>query len=191
MKIKKLIFLFLLLLIAACSKKDVIETPVAVVYSTRAQPLINELPAKNKLIIEATKKFGPGISPTYEKAVCTELVIQVLEKVQPLDATDKSRIRIITNENIHQLLDQNSNIPTGVYYCLLAKGRGIPIDNINEVLEGDLVQFWTESWGHCGIVKSVNSDKNEMELYSSFPSTNGYGIQKFPIPKHSFFVRLK
>lgn len=192
MKIKNSIHLFLLLLIAACSEnKHVVETPLAVVDSTSAQPVIIELPEKNKLIIEATKKFGPGISPTYEKAVCTELVIQVLEKVQSLDANDKSRIRIITNENIHQLLDQNSNIPKGVYYSLLAKERGIPIENIKDVLEGDLVQFWTESWGHCGIVKSVNPDKNEMELYSSFPSTNGYGIQKFSIPKHSFFVRLQ
>lgn len=69
-------------------------------------------------------------------------------------------------------------------------GTGKPIENVN-VVEGDFVQFWTETWGHCGIVKNINLDKNEMELYSSFPSTNGYGIQKFKIPKNTFFVRLK
>lgn len=89
------------------------------------------------------------------------------------------------------MLKINSKIPKGVYFALIEKGIGIPIDNKEEVCEGDFVQFWTETWGHCGIVKSINQNNNEMELYSSFPSTNGYGIQKISIPKYSFFVRLK
>lgn len=151
----------------------------------------NDIPEKNRLIVETVQNFGPGISPTYEEAVCTELVIQVLEKVQPLDAVDKKRIRIITKEDIQTLLKNNSKIPKGVYYSLMEKGVGTSIDDQNEVLEGDFVQFWTETWGHCGIVKSIDLAKNEMQLYSSFPSTDGYGIQKFNIPEHVYFVRLK
>lgn len=151
----------------------------------------NEIPEKNKLVVETVKKYGPSISSTYEKAVCTELVIQILQKVQPLSKTDRNRIRIITDEDVHDLLDQNSDIPKGVYYALTKKGIGKPIDNLNDVCEGDFVQFWTRTWGHCGIVKSIDVDNERMELYSSFPTTNGYGIQEFSIPKHVFFVRLK
>ena len=148
------------------------------------------LPTKNILVIETVKKHGPKISPTYEKAVCTELVIQIIEKIQPLEEIDKKRIRIITEENIQELLKENSPIPKGVFYALTEKEIGFAVKK-EDVLEGDFVQFWTETWGHCGIVKSINLDKKEMELYSSFPSTKGYGIQKFSIPEHVSFVRLK
>lgn len=154
----------------------------------KTQP--KKIPTKNILVIATVKKHGPEISPTYEKAVCTELVIQVIEKIQPLETIDKKRIRIITNENIQELLQENSPIPKGVFYALTEKEIGFAVKK-EDVLEGDFVQFWTETWGHCGIVKSINLDKKEMELYSSFPSTNGYGIQKFSIPEHVFFVRLK
>ena len=149
------------------------------------------IPQKNKDVIESVVKFGPTISSSYEKAVCTELVIQILEKFTPLTKTDKSRVRIITNENVYTLLKQNSPIPKGVYYALTSKGIGQPIDTLSKVLPGDLVQFWTGTWGHCGIVKSVDLESKTMELYSSFPSTSGYGIQTFDIPEYCYFVRLK
>ena len=149
------------------------------------------LPQKNKDVIESVVKFGPTISSTYEKAVCTELVIQILEKFTPLTKTDKSRIRIITNQDIYSLLKQNSPIPKGVYYALTSKGIGQPIDELSNVLPGDFVQFWTGTWGHCGIVKSVDLEAKTMKLYSSFPSTSGYGIQTFDIPEYCYFVRLK
>lgn len=114
------------------------------------------------------------------------MVIQILEKIEPLNKQDKKRIRIITNEDIQLLLKSNSDIPKGVYYALISKGIGVPIEDKNEILEGDFVQFWTETWGHCGIVKRVDLKSNTMELYSSFPSTSGYGIQTFNIPKNSF-----
>jgi hypothetical protein len=145
---------------------------------------------KNKQIVDAIIKYGPTISSTYEKAVCTELVIKILEKFTSLDKADKSRIRIITDENIPKLLQQNSPIPKGVYNALTTKGIGTAIDNFEKVQAGDFVQFWTDSWGHCGVVKSINLTNNTMELYSSFPSTNGYGIQTFRITEHCYFVRL-
>lgn len=149
------------------------------------------IPQKNKAILDSIIKYGPSISPTYEKAVCTEMVIQLLEKFQPLTKTDKTRIRIITNDDVHTLLKQNSPIPKGVYYALIAKGIGKSIDDVKSVLPGDFVQFWTETWGHCGIVKEIHPETKKMILYSSFPSTNGYGVQTFNIPDYCYFVRLK
>lgn len=179
-----------LLFLLSCKQEN---TPKSLIRNTKTEHSseINKIPEKNKLVICTVKEFGPKISPTYEKAVCTEMVIQILEKIQPLNTVDKQRIRIITDENIQQLLKDNSDIPKGVYFALIKKGVGIPIDNINEVCEGDFVQFWTETWGHCGIIKSIDIKNNEMELYSSFPSTQGYGIQKFSISHYVYFVRLK
>nr|WP_294778372.1 hypothetical protein [uncultured Flavobacterium sp.] len=151
----------------------------------------NHIPAKNKAVLDSIVKYGPTISPTYEKAVCTEMVIQLLEKFQPLTKIDKNRIRIITKEDVYTLLKQSSPIPKGVYYALTAKGIGQSIDEVKNVLPGDFVQFWTGTWGHCGIVKEIYPETNKMILYSSFPSTNGYGIQTFSIPDYCYFVRLK
>ena len=54
----------------------------------------------NQKVIEIVEKYGPSISPTYETAVCTELVIGVLEHLIELDSTDKSRIRIIIVDDV-------------------------------------------------------------------------------------------
>lgn len=151
----------------------------------------NDIPYKNQCVIDTVVKYGPKISSTYQKAVCTEMVIKVLEKFHYLDKTDKTRVRIITSENIQELLAKDSPVPKGVYTALIKKGVGIPIDDHKQVKPGDFVQFWTETWGHCGIVKSINLANQTMELYSSFPSTSGYGVQTFTIPKYCFFVRLK
>ncbi len=160
-------------------------------FSFLGQAQQSVIPPKNKAIVDSIIKYGPTISPTYEKAVCTEMVIQLLEKFQPLTKTDKTRLRIITNKDVYSLLKQNSPIPKGVYYALTAKGIGKPIDDVKSVLPGDFVQFWTETWGHCGIVKEINPETKKMVLYSSFPSTNGYGIQTFTIPNYCYFVRLQ
>lgn len=151
----------------------------------------DSIPEKNKQVIDSVIKYGPIISPTYRRAVCTELIIPIIGKFHKLDKTDKNRIRIITNKDIQTLLKQDSPIPKGVYFALTEKRIGLPIDNINDVLPGDFVQFWTNTWGHCGIVKEINTEKRTMILYSSFPSTDGYGIQQFKIPQHCYFVRLK
>jgi hypothetical protein len=154
-----------------------------------AQHLI--IPERNEQVIDSITKYGPAISPTYKKAVCTELLIKIIEKFHELNKKDKSRIRIITNEDIQTLLKSDSPIPKGIYHAFIEKGIGTPIDKIEDVLPGDFVQFWTDTWGHCGVVKSIDLKSETMELYSSFPSTDGYGIQRFKIYKHSFFVRMQ
>lgn len=153
--------------------------------------IADSIPEKNKQVIDTIVKYGPIISPTYKKAVCTELVIPIVNKFCKLNNTDKKRIRIITDGDIQKMLREDSPVPKGVYYALIEKGIGEPIKNIEDVLPGDFVQFWTDSWGHCGVVKSIDLKNNSMELYSSFPSTDGYGVQRFKIYEHSFFVRLK
>lgn len=150
-----------------------------------------EIPAKNKEILDYVRLKGREISPSYPSAVCTELVIGVLNNFLQLTAEDKSRIRIITKDDVFQLIKDNSDVPKGVYHALLSNGKGLAVKSLNDVKPGDFVQFWYESWGHCGIVESVDCLTKKMKLHSSFPSTNGYGIQEFDIPNYCFFVRLK
>ena len=146
----------------------------------------------NQKVIEVVEKYGPSISPTYHQAVCTEMVIGVLEHLCDLTNDDKSNIRIIIYEDVYELMDNGSPLPKGVYYALTKNEMGIPIDDQKQVLPGDFVQFWyPNSWGHCGILHSIDTSTNIMKLYSSFPSTDGYGIQEFDIPSYCYFVRLK
>ncbi len=151
----------------------------------------DSLPSKNKQILEYVIKHGREISPTYQSSVCTELVIGVLKHFTVLSKEEKNRIRIITDSNVHQLRLNNSPIPQGVCYALTESKKGSGIKQLQDVRPGDFVQFWYWSWGHCGIVKSIHVDNQTMELYSSYPTTNGYGIQTFNIPSECYFVRLK
>ena len=159
--------------------------------SLLGQTVNSTLPVKNQQIIDTVLKYGPSISPTYQKAVCTELVIRIIEKFHRLNKQDKKRIRIITNDDIKTLMAKNSPVPKGVYYALTANDMGTAIDSLYHVLPGDFVQFWNDTWGHCGIIKQINISNKTMDLYSSFPSTNGYGIQRFAIPDYCYFVRFK
>lgn len=166
-------------------------TFITLSYSLQAQNIDTSIPVKNQQVIDTVLKYGPAISSTYRKAVCTELVIKILEKFHTLSNQDKSRIRIITDKPIRDLIKEGSPVPKGIYYALTKNKMGKAIDSIKHVQPGDFVQFWTSTWGHCGIVKQINLHNNTMDLYSSFPSTNGYGIQRFAINGYCYFVRLK
>ncbi len=115
----------------------------------------DQIPPINKKVIDCVIKNGPKISPTYEKAVCTELIIGVLKNFIKLSEEDKKRIRIITEENIYKLRLTNSPIPKGVYYALTENGKGIPIIRLEDVQPGDFVQFWTLTWGIVVLLKAL------------------------------------
>lgn len=148
------------------------------------------IPVKNKEIVEYCIKNGRKISPTYNSAVCTEFVIGVLKHFTKLSDLEKKRIRIITEEDVFTLIKNNDSIPKGVYFALISSGKGSPVSDLKQVKKGDFVQFWYEGWGHCGIVDSIDIENKTMNLHSSFPSTEGYGVQTFDIPDFCFFVRL-
>ena len=161
-----------------------------------AQTSDSILPVRNQQVIDTVLKYGRTISPTYEDAVCTELVIGVLSHFFELTKEDKMNVRIDqpreSLDDVYIAMENGSPEPKGVYNALLANGRGEPIDDWTKVLPGDFVQFWyKDSWGHCGIVSSIDLENRKMYLHSSFPTTGGYGIQPFKIPDYCFFVRLK
>lgn len=160
-----------------------------------AQDSISVLPIRNQQVLDTVMKYGRKISPTYEDAVCTELVIGVLSHFFSLTEEDKMNIRIDqpreSLEDVYRAMEAGLPEPKGVVNALVLNGKGIAIENWSDVLPGDFVQFWyPRSWGHCGIVESIDLEKRLMLLHSSFPTTSGYGIQEFQIPDYCFFVRL-
>jgi len=190
---KWLYFFLLMFSIPLCYGQEGDSIPVlSPCYSGLEFRVIN----RNQQVLDTVIKYGREISPTYEDAVCTELVIGVLSHFFKLTKEDKTRIRIDQpRESLQDVYDGMKNgapEPKGIYYALTTNGRGNAIDDWSKVLPGDFVQFWyPNSWGHCGIVSSIDLENKVMYLHSSFPSTSGYGIQKFQIPDYCFFVRLK
>lgn len=155
-----------------------------------------ELPVLNCQVLDTAIMYGRVISPTYESAVCTEFVIGVLGHFMPLTSEDTINIRIDqpreSIKDVYQQMKDGSPYPTGVVHALVSKGKGIEITDRYQVLPGDFVQFWyPNSWGHCGIVASIDVENKVLWLHSSYPSTEGYGIQPFHMPDYCHFVRLK
>lgn len=155
-----------------------------------------QLPPLNQQVLDIATKYGKLISPTYESSVCTEFVIGVLGHFMDLTSEDTINIRIDQpRENLKEVyhqIESGSPYPTGVVHALVSKGKGIEILDRNQVLPGDFVQFWyPNSWGHCGIVAKMDVENKVLWLHSSYPSTEGYGIQPFHMPEYTKFVRLK
>jgi hypothetical protein len=158
------------------------------------QVLPADVPDLNKKLLEYARKHGSKISPTYEKAVCTEFLIQVIEPFRPLTRKEKNEIRILTKEPLGSLVEKEDPVIKGVQTALVNSGKGEVISKPEDVMPGDLVQFWT-SWlwypsGHCGVVVSLEPGK-KLTLYSSHPFTNGFGKYAFEWPGKTYFVRLK
>lgn len=165
---------------------------VMLVFASFADAQSTEL---NRRVIDTAVYYGRTISPTYQSAVCTEYVIGVLSHFIQLDSIDTVNIRIDQPRNsiddVYAQIANGSPEPKGVYHALTSKGLGIPIDDWKQVEKGDFVQFWYDhAWGHCGIVESIDLENKTMMLHSSYPSTDGYGIQEFELPSYAWFVRL-
>lgn len=166
----------------------------------KAQKPLNDslipIPPLNQRVLDTATTYGRMISPSYESSVCTEFVIGILGHFMDLTSEDTVNIRIDQpRENLKEVyrqIENGSPYPTGVVYALVSKGKGIEISDRNQVLPGDFVQFWyPNSWGHCGIVAKIDVENKVLWLHSSYPSTEGYGVQPFHMPEYSRFVRLK
>jgi hypothetical protein len=154
---------------------------------------VQEVLSKNAAIIRIIESSGQDIAPNYESVVCTEFVIGVLERMMPLTAKTKKEIRIITNDDLPSLVQNDAPIIRGVQTALINAGIGEAVKE-TEVQAGDLIQFWNmfagDAYGHCGFVVEV-IPKEQITVYSSHPITNGFGRQTFLWPDKAYFVRLK
>jgi len=168
--------------------------PIWVCDSQHDPKVLSHLPNRNKLVVDWIETHGTDLAPTYEEAVCTEFVINVLDHFGPLSKDEKRKLRIITQENIIELLNRRSSVIRGVQTALYQSHRGIIIERAEDVRPGDFVQIWNvyqgQEYGHCGIVFDIVPHQS-LTLYSSHPLTGGYGKQQYLWPDQAYFVRLK
>lgn len=61
---------------------------------------------------------------------------------------------------------------------------------INKLQAGDIIQFWTPSWGHCGIFVKYGKTKQTVWLYSSMPGSN-FSLMEFSITSQFYACRIK
>ncbi|WP_343636705.1 hypothetical protein [Fluviicola sp.] len=181
---KERVFLITLMIAClSCAQKPAIDS-------------LKQLPGINRQVLDTAMIYGRTISPTYESAVCTEFVIGVLGHFMQLTSEDTVNIRIDqpreSIKDVYRQMKEGLPYPKGVVHALVSNGRGIEITDPSQVLPGDFVQFWyPNSWGHCGIVSHMDLKNKVLWLHSSYPSTEGYGIQPFHMPEYCHFVRLK
>jgi len=185
---------FLLLAITLFAGHYWINTQPVWIADKRPVRFMADLPGKNKEIITFIEQRGAELAPNYQEAVCTEFVIQVIDHFGVLDKNQKNGVRIITNETLIDLIEQESPVIKGVQSALIEGNRGIIVENTEDVKPGDFVQFWNvyqgKAYGHCGIIREIEANKS-ITIYSSHPVTNGYGEQVFLWPDKIYFVRLK
>ena len=82
------------------------------------------LPVTNSKVIKLIEIKGRDLAPTYKSAVCTEFVINVIDKVNPLTKTEKNDIRIITNSRLDSLIDRDSPSNKGCTNGTFKKQQG-------------------------------------------------------------------
>ncbi|SHH22355.1 hypothetical protein SAMN04488109_3240 [Chryseolinea serpens] len=167
--------------------------PIWIVDTKIDQDATTDLPDKNKAIVAYLEANGKQIAPNYKDVVCTEFVIKVIDHFTPLTKTEMNDIRIITNDDLRELIDANAPVIKGVQTALTHRDKGIKIESGEDARPGDFVQFWNiyngKEYGHCGIVMAISPNKT-LTVYSSHPSTQGYGKQCFLWPDKLFFARL-
>lgn len=182
---------FVIIVLAVGAHYWINTQPLAVVETVSASE--KELPETNRKIIQLAIEQGKLIAPTYDTAVCTEFVIQIMEHIKTLSRQERKLVRIITDKNLVELIKNDSAIVKGLQTALLYRNKGFVINQTADVLPGDFVQFWNlygnAAYGHCGIVHTVEAGES-ITVYSSHPFTNGYGIQKFNWPDKVYFARM-
>src|SRR5688572_15382753 len=113
--------------------------PICVVSKVVDDEILTAIPRRNKLIIEFLETNGQHIAPNYNQVVCTEFVINIIDKFEPLSKNEKNSIRIITNENLVNLIKDQSPLIKGVQTALTHGHKGIEIKKVEDVRPGDLV----------------------------------------------------
>ena len=160
--------------------------------------LRNDLPISS-LMYQTAYFLGKNTAPDYKTANCTELLTKLLSVHYNLTPAQKKQINVVipgtTATQIIGDLKAGKDKPAygGVCHFVEANNYGNRIHYWEDVLPGDLVQWWwfAGNSGHCGIVKEVNKKDRWFSVYSSTPG-QGFGVTRYPIDfdAHFYFARI-
>lgn len=143
------------------------------------------------LLLHPIQKICTEIKlPPYHKSNCVQSLIVVLQKSTTITFSprDLKEIHINYPNSTQMRIDDDPRIK-GVVYNLVRRGVAEDV-KINELQAGDIVQFWNDGWGHCGVVKGANYPKRLVWLYSSMPSTD-FALTSFSFPSKFYACRIK
>ena len=190
---RRILIVLLLSLLLIVSVVWIRTQPVLISNEGMNPEVLNALPATNKRVLQICVNSGERIAPSYAQSVCTEFAISVIDSISPLTKKLKNEIRIITEEDLATLIEEDSPITKGIASALSNGGLGEEIDPYH-TKPGDFVQLWTvlgtRAFGHCGIVVEAVPGET-LTLYSSHPITGGFGKQVYLWPDKAYFVRLR
>jgi len=128
--------------------------------------------------------------PPYYESNCVQSLVVVLQKSTKITFSQQDLKEVHINyPNATQLRIDNDPRIKGVVYNLVRRGIANEV-TLNQLKEGDIVQFWNEGWGHCGIAKGGNYPKHLLWMYSSMPSTD-FALTSFPFPNKFYACRIK
>ncbi len=128
--------------------------------------------------------------PPYYESNCVQSLVTVLQKSTNITFSQKDLKEVHINyPNTTQMRIDNDPRIKGVVYNLVRRGIAKEV-KLNQLQEGDIVQFWNEYWGHCGIAKGCNYSKHLLWIYSSMPSTD-FALTSFPFPTKFYACRIK
>lgn len=128
--------------------------------------------------------------PPYHLSNCVQSLVVVLQQSTTIKFSQKDLKEVHINyPDALAMRQQNDPRIKGVVYNLVRRGIATEV-KINELQAGDIVQFWNEAWGHCGIAKGANYSKRLLWLYSSMPVTN-FALTAFPFPAKFYACRIK
>ncbi len=128
--------------------------------------------------------------PTYQASNCVQSMVTVLEQSTTIKFSQRDLKEIHINyPNAWEMVDNNNPKTKGIVYNLVKRGIATEV-TINQLQAGDVVQFWEQGWGHCGIAKGCNYPKHLLWLWSSMPNTN-FALTSFTFPKKFYACRIK
>lgn len=128
--------------------------------------------------------------PPYYQSNCVQSLLVILQKSTKITFSKQDLKEIHINyPDAAQLRAVNDPRIKGMVYNLVRRGIAEEV-TLNQLKEGDIVQFWNEGWGHCGVAKGCNYPKRLLWLYSSMPSTD-FALTSFPFPIKFYACRIK
>ena len=128
--------------------------------------------------------------PPYQESNCVQSLVTVLRQSTNITFSQQDLKEIHINyPNPWQMVEQHDPKTKGVVYNLVKRGIATEV-TLYQLQAGDVVQFWEEGWGHCGIAKGCNYPKHLLWLYSSMPTTN-FSLTSFSFPPTFYACRIK
>ena len=127
---------------------------------------------------------------SYHQSNCVQSMVTVLQQSTKIKFSQQDLKEVHINyPDAWNMVNSNYPRIKGIVYNLVRRGIATEV-SLNQLQDGDIVQFWQVGWGHCGVAKGYNYPKKRLWMYSSMPSTD-FSLTSFPFPNKFYACRIK